>query len=577
MGDEKAQIAALNALSTLLSRNTPLITLFGRSHAPTAQTAYTLSRSRSPQVRLAACHILTSLLCHTTPRGLKGDAVLDPPGMLELAVLSTLQGLVEDGEDPEVRSGACWCLSTLVMDSPPRASHASQSGLLLTLCTLLRSFPSIGSTPEALDELYEESPSLLSLRESSMTCLASLTLPSVSLRTSLAALQPPVLPIIHSSLSHPSPGVRHAALQVIRALSRSVEVLRSSLVDEGVVKGVLGLVMRGGGVEEGEGLEGFGLEEEREEGQEQTDDVEAEGGDETMDDDALASANSSMTVKGVDTDKGTGKVKEDMPGEAVKGDRRVLLAALAALCNFSADFSPVQELLPEEHALPLLVQYATQPSDALLRLNGIWVLKNLVYRADWALKSQVMGLVGWSRFIELCRDPDLGVREQALSMVRNLAAGRETDVVQTVRAIGAEELVALVEEAMGTGNDDVQMNALFVLVNTLPELYRSRCMLHQSPAFLSALLLSLSSPSQTLRVAAIRAVHAFLQLSVGKQELREAGIERRVREMDGKPKLGGRRSSGLPALGEFGVAGEVEGSLEVRETVRKVVDFFEAA
>lgn len=340
------------------------------------------------------------------------------------------------------------------------------------------------------------------------------------------------------------------------------------------------MVVREGRVQEEEGLEGFGLPESGE-GEEEDELGEGEGkrrdeldGDVSMEMDVVDDA------------------APEKEHRIVKGDRRVLLAALAALCNFSADFSPVQHLLPEQGALPILVRFATTPGDALLRMNGIWVLKNLVYRADWTLKKGVMDLMGWGRFVELCRDPDLGVREQALSMVRNLAASRDADVVQTVRGMGAQEMVALVEEAMGTGNDEVMLNALFVVVNTLPELYKSSppCTLHQSPTFLAGLLACLSSPTQPLRVASIRVVHALLQSSSSpsqaKQELREAGIERRIREMEGARWKGslsggvGRKSLGLVG-GGLGVTdvegGEVESSMEVREIVKKVAAYFEEA
>ncbi|KZT50775.1 ARM repeat-containing protein [Calocera cornea HHB12733] len=583
-GDEKAQIAALHALATFLSQTPSLITTFGRFHAPIAQRIFDLSRSRPARVRLAACGTLTALLCHRPSRpavGLagRGEGETPPPSGLELNVLMGLQAVLEDErEEGDVRAGACWCLSTLVMDDRPRALHASQTGLLRTLCTLLRAFPPIDpASPASLDDLWEEPLPTVTLREACMTALASLALPDAGLRSQLAEQKPSVLPIIHASLSHPAPGVRHAACQVVRALSRSVAILRSSLVDEGVAGSVLGLVVREGRVKEEEGLEGFGL---AVEGEDEGDTVKLElEGDEEMEMGLEAGAGDEGEAEG---EVGSGTGGKEL--RQVKGDRRVLLAALAALCNFSADFSPVQHLLPEQGALPVLVRFATDPGDALLRMNGIWVLKNLVYRADWTLKKGVMDLMGWGRFVELCRDEDLRVREQALSMVRNLAASRDTDVSQTVRAMGAGEIVALVEEAMATGTDDVMMNALFVVVNTLPELYKASPAptLHQSPTFLAALLACLSSPTQPLRVAAIRVIHALLQASLGKSDLRGAGIERRVREMDG-----GRWKAGLASglgmarksLGGLGEAdgGEVESSLEVREIVKKVAAYFEEA
>jgi hypothetical protein len=43
--------------------------------------------------------------------------------------------------------------------------------------------------------------------------------------------EPPTLPMVSHSLTHPEPGVRYAACQCVRALSRSVSVLRTAIGD----------------------------------------------------------------------------------------------------------------------------------------------------------------------------------------------------------------------------------------------------------------------------------------------------------------------------------------------------------
>lgn len=85
-----------------------------------------------------------------------------------------------------------------------------------------------------------------------LTLSATITLQVEDIRTSFLAQgpfqsvatmtlesRPPVLRIIVHSLSHPKAGVRYAACQCIRALSRSVSVLRTAIGDDTRIPDVL--------------------------------------------------------------------------------------------------------------------------------------------------------------------------------------------------------------------------------------------------------------------------------------------------------------------------------------------------
>ncbi len=101
-----------------------------------------------------------------------------------------------------------------------------------------------------------------------------------------------ILPIIHTSLSHPSYGVRATACQLTRALSRSVAILRTSLIDGGVATKILDL-----------------LKEEEGRMSRQSQDAQSLGG----------------------TDE---------------SNNAVLIAGTAALCNLVTEFSPMQKVRP---------------------------------------------------------------------------------------------------------------------------------------------------------------------------------------------------------------------------------------
>lgn len=81
-------------------------------------------------------------------------------------------------------------------------------------------------------------------REGALLALAALSFQYEPTRSKIADAVPPVLPLVCSALSHPSYGVRAAACQLARALSRTVAILRTSLVDSGVGEEVVETLRR---------------------------------------------------------------------------------------------------------------------------------------------------------------------------------------------------------------------------------------------------------------------------------------------------------------------------------------------
>jgi hypothetical protein len=194
---------------------------------------------------------------------------------------------------------------------------------------------------------------------------------------------PGVAAALHASLAHSAhAGCRYAACQCIRAISRSVAVVRTSLLDSGLGTAVIQLLMR-------------------------SDDV------------------------------------------SPREDPRVTWAALASVCNLVVDVSPLravgqnslficsslrysQELL-EEPALKRLSQLIAHP-DAALRLNTLWAMKNMLWKAMSDVKQQVMNKIGWEHVLKTLNDVDPGVQEQALGVFKNVAESPE-DVEATFKAL----------------------------------------------------------------------------------------------------------------------------------------------
>lgn len=77
-----------------------------------------------------------------------------------------------------------------------------------------------------------------------LLALAALSFQHEPTRISIADHEPSIFPFIRKSLSHASYGVRASACQLTRALSRTVAILRTSLVDSGVGEEVLRTLKR---------------------------------------------------------------------------------------------------------------------------------------------------------------------------------------------------------------------------------------------------------------------------------------------------------------------------------------------
>lgn len=69
--------------------------------------------------------------------------------------------------------------------------------------------------------------------------MASLAFPLDSIRILITESEPPCLPYLLKALSHPSYGVRAAACQLARALSRTVSLVRTSLIDCGISDAII--------------------------------------------------------------------------------------------------------------------------------------------------------------------------------------------------------------------------------------------------------------------------------------------------------------------------------------------------
>ena len=198
-----------------------------------------------------------------------------------------------------------------------------------------------------------------------MLALAALSFQHEPTRILIAEREPSIFPFLLKSLSHASYGVRAAACQLARALSRTVAILRTNLIDAGVGEEVIRTLKR-------EVLSG---------------DLQFE------------------------IDPESGKVRnvhED--GDEMEQHGLVEVAALATICNLITDFSPLravslalfdsvgaasadgQKLISGGY-LEMLCLLATSPRESIA-VNALWALKNLLFHAPESLKAQVVTCMG---------------------------------------------------------------------------------------------------------------------------------------------------------------------------------------
>jgi armadillo repeat-containing protein 8 len=392
----------------------------------------------------------------------------------------------------------------LVMDEKELCQTAFDKGSLSKLSDLVHALtppppPTENKVPPEWEE--DEPESLCCLREAALTTIAVLALIDNDIRRDVTDGQR-LLPPLASALTHRHTGVRYAACQCVRALSRSVAVTRTSLVDSGLGTALFGVF-----------------------------------------------------------------AKEDE-------DRRVVHAALAAVCNLVNQYSPLRAPFLEQGVAARLSRLLRSPS-AELRLSALWALKNLVYKCAPETKRAIMTDVGWSALDARLDDTDAGVREQAFYLLRNFA-DCEDDVDAVFEALGTPRLLGALSSALESRDADVVLQAACTLAN-----------LSNGHAQRQALILAHGQLLRSLRGVLVDApaearcagLGAIIELAWGAGELRAAGIESTLRHLvevgaaaaapAGATSVGAG-SGGPPAAG---VGGGVD--REVRERARRALEEME--
>lgn len=288
---EASIISSLDALSSLCKDNSSVsVNLWIESSPVTAthgdpmslrlRSFLQLLRSPSPDIQIAAVHLLATVCRanlgqqttgHHRSFGTVGPLDQRPYHAVCSTVIHTLNGIIGATDEAiAIRTKACFILSRLVLDDKAITDVAVDAGALQALLTALEpepEAPTVQNTEEMqvnVEEEIEELPQDLHFREAAFTCLSSVGLtdsqysrqilemdakreasPAPSSRRSTQSSKEPFLfPLLSKSIAHFHLGVRYSALQLVRALSRALAVLRTGIVDTDIPTKVTGVISK---------------------------------------------------------------------------------------------------------------------------------------------------------------------------------------------------------------------------------------------------------------------------------------------------------------------------------------------
>ncbi|KAG5366614.1 hypothetical protein CJU89_1050 [Yarrowia sp. B02] len=351
------------------------------------QDLFLLLRAGDTQVRLAVCFLFSNLHLH-----------MPASQQLEIArpLLPVLVPMLSGPEDTDPR--VCKTLALLCRDHIDMATLAAEARVIELACALV--------TPRVLEiEPANHCNQLEELIADALLLVAAIGMHKDTFRARIVecGVLSHVIKIMRMK-TPPAGDPRARAVRkmkisscyLVRALSRSVSLLRTGFVDEEVVEGIIELL------------------------------------DETPSEPVNAEQDSMDQ-----TEDGASPNIEDLEVKA---------AIMASMCNLILPFSPFKKNIFERGVLQSII--AGVNSDYTpLRLNSTWALRHAVLPPDNddELIEEAMGLLTCKRLLALLVDPDIEVQEQAHELIRNLMMKQANFVEVFFSQVEAREFTQLLE------------------------------------------------------------------------------------------------------------------------------------
>ncbi|KZT44007.1 ARM repeat-containing protein [Sistotremastrum suecicum HHB10207 ss-3] len=239
--DVKMQEASLYAIAALSKENKPISTALAQSNAqsadsPPIENIARLFSARAIDVQISACLCAVYILraSHSTTALRHTSSSLGPN--MFYTIMHILNRIISSTEPPAVKTKACYILAALATDELELQKDAWIAGCLRNLFDLLESI----ACPIGQNWTEEEPLPISRMREAAFMASAQLCMLNDEPRRE--ALEYPIIPLAYSALSHPHVAVRYAACQLIRAMTRSVQFLRTSVADTGIGAKLLSII-----------------------------------------------------------------------------------------------------------------------------------------------------------------------------------------------------------------------------------------------------------------------------------------------------------------------------------------------
>ncbi|RKP39967.1 armadillo-type protein, partial [Dimargaris cristalligena] len=113
----------------------------------------------------------------------------------------------------------------------------------------------------------------------------------------------------------------------------------------------------------------------------------------------------------------------------------VQLCAMDSLCNVALDFSPMRQLIVDAGGIERFVKL-TDSANWDIQIKAIWILKNIVYKADQATVERIMRTLTYDRLTSLIQSQHVDIERHTLGFLRNLATFRAPGNDRILRGLG---------------------------------------------------------------------------------------------------------------------------------------------